>query len=56
MTEGGDGSFEAATVARTPLGRTGRPEDIAKVVTFLASDDADWITGDVIQAGGGLRL
>jgi 3-oxoacyl-[acyl-carrier protein] reductase len=50
-------SFPTATralVARTiPLGRFGRPEDIAPVVAFLASDDADWVTGQVINASGG---
>lgn len=51
-----DPSFESTIVARTPLGRAGKPEDIAKVAAFLASDEAGWITGDVIQAGGGVRL
>jgi 3-oxoacyl-[acyl-carrier protein] reductase len=40
--------------AATPLGRLGRPEDIADVVAFLASDDAGWVTGQVIGANGGL--
>jgi 3-oxoacyl-[acyl-carrier protein] reductase len=53
---GGDASFETGIIARTPLGRVGKPEDIAKVAAFLASDDASWITGEVIQAGGGVRL
>jgi 3-oxoacyl-[acyl-carrier protein] reductase len=53
---GGDTSFETGIVARTPLARVGKPEDIAKVAAFLASDDAGWITGEVIQAGGGVRL
>lgn len=37
-----------------PLGRTGRPEDIADVVGFLASDDARYVTGQVIYVDGGL--
>ncbi len=49
------GDMETASVAQTPLGRLGTPEDIADVVTFLASDDARWITGALLQAGGGLR-
>lgn len=53
---GGDTTFEKQAIARTPLGRAGKPEDIAKVATFLASDDAGWITGEVIQAGGGTRV
>ncbi|MEV6603918.1 SDR family oxidoreductase [Kutzneria sp. NPDC051319] len=41
--------------ARIPLGRVGRPEDIAPVAVFLASDDARWITGEVVHASGGFR-
>jgi 3-oxoacyl-[acyl-carrier protein] reductase len=40
-------------VAATPLGRLGQPGDIAGIVTFLASDDAAWITGARIVASGG---
>jgi 3-oxoacyl-[acyl-carrier protein] reductase len=42
--------------SRTPLGRVGRPEDIAKVVAFLASEAAAWVTGQVIGADGGIRV
>ncbi|MBF4491006.1 glucose 1-dehydrogenase [Flavobacterium sp. JLP] len=45
---------EAKFVATTPLGRTGQPEDIAKVAVFLASDDAAWITGEKISVSGGI--
>jgi 3-oxoacyl-[acyl-carrier protein] reductase len=51
--EGGD--FEKQMVADTPLGRVGQPDDIATVVSFLASDDARWVTGSLLQAAGGLR-
>jgi 3-oxoacyl-[acyl-carrier protein] reductase len=51
--EGGD--FEKQMVQNTPLGRVGVPEDIASVVAFLASDDARWITGSLLQVAGGLR-
>lgn len=47
--------MEAALVAQIPLGRAGRPDDIAGVVAFLASDDARWVTGEVINVGGGTR-
>ena len=47
--------MEKATVAQTPLGRIGKPEDIASVAVFLASDDAAWVTGEQILAGGGLH-
>ena len=40
-------------VARTPLGRIGMPADIANAVSFLASPDARWITGQVLFASGG---
>lgn len=46
--------FEAKLVANTPLGRTGQPEDIAKVAVFLASEDAAWITGEKIAVSGGI--
>ncbi|MEU9130501.1 SDR family oxidoreductase [Kitasatospora sp. NPDC048540] len=46
---------EVQAVADTPLGRTGTPDDYGPLVAFLASDDARWITGDVILASGGLR-
>lgn len=51
-----EGSFKEMLVARTPLGRVGEVEDIAKVAVFLASDDSGWITGEVLPAGGGVRL
>ncbi|MEV2250782.1 SDR family oxidoreductase [Streptomyces sp. NPDC050147] len=45
------------TIARaTPWGRLGTPEEFATVVAFLASDDARWITGQVVLADGGLTL
>jgi 3-oxoacyl-[acyl-carrier protein] reductase len=47
--------FKNMLVPRTPLGRVGQPRDIATVVSFLASDDAGWITGQIISAAGGLR-
>ena len=39
-----------------PLKRFGRPEDIARAVLFLASDDADYITGQVLEVNGGLFM
>lgn len=47
--------FSARLVQQTPLGRVGKPTDIARVVSFLASNDAGWITGQVIPVAGGLR-
>ncbi|WP_320109213.1 glucose 1-dehydrogenase [Mangrovibrevibacter kandeliae] len=47
--------METGIVAQTPLGRAGRPDDIADVVAFLASDAARWVSGEIISASGGLR-
>ena len=40
-------------MSRTPMGRLGRPEEIAAVAAFLASDEASYITGETINADGG---
>jgi 3-oxoacyl-[acyl-carrier protein] reductase len=48
-------SFEDQAVKNTPLGRVGHPDDIAGIVTFLASEDARWVTGSLIEAAGGFR-
>ncbi|WP_239479490.1 SDR family oxidoreductase [Lichenicola cladoniae] len=58
-TEGTSGMGEEGAVpfvARTPLGRIGQPADIAATVSFIVSEDADWVTGETLQVGGGLRL
>lgn len=41
-------------IAKTPLGRIGQPDDIARVAVFLASDDSSWITGESLIVSGGL--
>ncbi len=46
--------YEKMFIANTPLGRRGQPEDIAKAVVFIASDDAAWITGEQISVSGGM--
>ena len=51
-----EGDFKDIAISRTPLGRIGQPDDIAKVAVFLASDDSGWITGEVLPVGGGARL
>lgn len=47
--------FQAQFEAMTPLGRIGQPNDISPIAVFLASDDAKWVTGEVILAGGGMK-
>jgi 3-oxoacyl-[acyl-carrier protein] reductase len=51
-----DPEIEPGVVATVALGRLGRPDDIADTVAFLASPDARWITGAVIDASGGQWL
>lgn len=48
-----DAQREAA-VGRHPLGRLGKPEDIAAAAAFLLSEDASWITGEVLHVDGGM--
>jgi 3-oxoacyl-[acyl-carrier protein] reductase len=47
--------FHKGAEAGTPLGRIGQPDDIATAAVFLASDDAGWINGQLINAAGGAR-
>ena len=46
--------MQTGIVAMTPLGRVGQPDDISGVAVFLASDDAGWVTGQLLSASGGL--
>lgn len=46
----------AAMAADSPLGRIGRPADVAGIVGFLVSDAAGWVTGQWIDASGGSLL
>jgi 3-oxoacyl-[acyl-carrier protein] reductase len=47
--------FQKQVVAATPLGRIGKPNDIAPAVVYLASDDAAWVTGETLNISGGNR-
>jgi 3-oxoacyl-[acyl-carrier protein] reductase len=51
-----DEATQKYAISRTPLGRLGTPEDIAKAVAFMASSEAGWITGETLQVGGGLKF
>ena len=60
ITEGTEGSQKTSVFQemkqRTPLGRLGQPEDIAKIAVFLASEDAYWVNGQHIIAAGGMTM
>lgn len=48
--------FDEGTASRTPMGRIGRPDDIAGAVLMLCREEAGWVTGNVIEAAGGIGL
>jgi 3-oxoacyl-[acyl-carrier protein] reductase len=48
--------LKRAMLANTPLGRLGEPEDVARAVRFLCSDEASFITGEVLVVDGGLGM
>jgi 3-oxoacyl-[acyl-carrier protein] reductase len=48
--------WDEATAKHTPMGRLGEPEDIAGAIMMLLGDDARWVTGQIIEASGGLAL
>jgi 3-oxoacyl-[acyl-carrier protein] reductase len=49
-------ALQTEIIARTPLGRFGTTEEIANAVAFLASDEAAFITGQVLAVDGGLVM
>ncbi|KAK0350240.1 hypothetical protein LTR94_029821, partial [Friedmanniomyces endolithicus] len=54
-TAGAIGSdFQTWNEERTPLGRSGQVQDIAPIVSFLASSDAGWVTGEIVLGSGGM--
>jgi len=56
MTEPMSPLIRAAVIARTPLGRTGEPRDVATTALFLASDDSGFFTGQWLSPNGGLFI
>lgn len=56
MTDGIPEKIREGMIASIPMGRMGQPEDIARAVCFLASDDASYITGQVLVVDGGLVI
>lgn len=49
-------ALEASLSASAPMGRCGLPDDVAEVVVFLASNQAHWLTGQLLYTGGGWRM
>jgi 3-oxoacyl-[acyl-carrier protein] reductase len=47
---------DARRIARTPMGRLGTVDDIAKAVCYLASDGASFVTGQVVTVDGGVTI
>jgi 3-oxoacyl-[acyl-carrier protein] reductase len=56
MTAALSEEFKQSAVKQIPLGRVGSPEDIAQAVSFLASEDASYITGHVLNVNGGMLM
>jgi 3-oxoacyl-[acyl-carrier protein] reductase len=56
MTAVLNAEYRAKIAAEIPLGRPGKPEEIADVAVFLLSDKARYITGQVLQVDGGLAM
>jgi 3-oxoacyl-[acyl-carrier protein] reductase len=50
-----ESDFKKNTVAQTPLGRIGQPQDIAPAAVYLASSDSAWVTGETLYISGGFR-
>jgi NAD(P)-dependent dehydrogenase (short-subunit alcohol dehydrogenase family) len=49
----GSPEAERTILSRTPLGRLGEPDEVARVAVFLASDDASYMTGQTVYPDGG---
>jgi len=56
MTSGLSDEFKETALKMIPLGRVGAPEDVANAVAFLASDEASYITGHVLNVNGGMLM
>ena len=56
MTDGLTDDVKAKLMARIPAGKLGEAQDIANVVAFLASDEAQYITGQTININGGMAM
>lgn len=50
-----DDSVKEYILSKSPSGRIGLPQDAARIIAFLASDEAEWITGQIIHSEGGFQ-
>jgi 3-oxoacyl-[acyl-carrier protein] reductase len=48
--------YKANAISQTPMGRLGVPEDVARAVAFFVSEDANFITGQVLSVDGGMVM
>jgi 3-oxoacyl-[acyl-carrier protein] reductase len=56
LTENLPADFKDTMMKQIPLGRWGKPEEIASAVAFLASDEAAYITGHILSVDGGMVM
>ena len=56
MTRGMDEKFHEKNLSSIAMGRLGTPEDVAKVILFLASDLSEYVTGQIIGVDGGMVI
>ena len=56
MTDQIDEKYKEAIIAKIPSNKLGKPEDIANAVTFLSSDQSDYINGETIHVNGGMYM
>jgi 3-oxoacyl-[acyl-carrier protein] reductase len=48
-----DEQLTAVILGKSPMGRVGTPRDVARLIGFLASEEAEWVTGQIIHSEGG---
>ena len=56
MTDKIDEKYKEVIISKIPSARLGEPEDIANAVYYMCSDDAGWVTGEVLTIDGGFLL